>query len=173
MSPPECLTSGGDGTTYHYDSGAVVTVYTTVYIVVMSLLALGCVGRVVAYARAHVLRQRVLAAARRGEAVSPPENCLLLWCCGPQAIYYWEGCSANFAIALLLLPYYALCCWSKTRVPLENGAPVVALPPPAPPVVLASVCTPPGGDAKAVTVATPPVVLAQAVPQSTKGEEAV
>lgn len=150
------------------------------YFVVWSFIALSCVGRVVAYARAHVLRQRVIAAARRGEVVSPPDNCLLLWCCGPQAIYYWEGCSVNFAIALLLLPYYALCCWSKTPAPLENGAPVVALPPPAPPVVLVGACTPSGVDAKAFAMATAspapaevPVVLAQAVPQSTKGEDAV
>mmetsp|Transcript_112394 Transcript_112394/g.324689 ORF Transcript_112394/g.324689 Transcript_112394/m.324689 type:complete len:178 (+) Transcript_112394:96-629(+) len=121
---------------------------------VLLLFILGnLIGTCAAFAKARELRRNALAAARRGEAVQPPEDCCVLWCCGAAAIYYWEGASANCMITYFIWPYYALCCWEKSPVPLENGIPVAVSPPPPSVAVV-----------QAVPVHTqPPVLLGHAV----------
>jgi len=127
-------------------------------IVVFLFVLVNALGTCAAFARAHDLRRKTLAAARRGEAVQPPEGCCLLWCCGAAAVYYWEGVSPNCLITHFVFPYYALCCWEKSPLPMENGV-MVTVPPSAPvvqavpgqppallghPVQVAKVLGPPG-----------------------------
>eukprot|EP00429_Kryptoperidinium_foliaceum_P044538 CAMPEP_0176107856 /NCGR_PEP_ID=MMETSP0120_2-20121206/54134_1 /TAXON_ID=160619 /ORGANISM="Kryptoperidinium foliaceum, Strain CCMP 1326" /LENGTH=221 /DNA_ID=CAMNT_0017442001 /DNA_START=60 /DNA_END=724 /DNA_ORIENTATION=+ len=150
---------------YDTESDTSVSLYLIVVLVIGLVNALGTCA---AFVKAHDLRRKTLAAARRGETVQPPEGCCLLCCCGPAAVYYWEGVSPNCLITQFVFAYYALCCWEKSPLPMENGV-MVTVPPSAPvvqalavpgqppalvghPVQVANVLGPPGAGSKAAKV---------------------
>merc|ERR1711924_343722 len=65
-------------------------------------------------------RGKMLSDAKAGIPVAQP-TFLWKYCCGPCAIYYWEGVTGAYWITLLLVPCFACCCWQPTVQPLENG----------------------------------------------------
>jgi len=119
----------------------------------MCLLAIGT-SNAAAFTTAHLLRQRDLKAARRGEATVVNTNGCLLCCFGAPVVYYWEGLSMS-CVCAMLFPGFALCCWRRAPGLLENGSPVLVVAPSVPVVTARAV---PPDPPQAVAV---PVLLGQ------------
>eukprot|EP00929_Paragymnodinium_shiwhaense_P019303 TRINITY_DN13221_c0_g1_i1.p1 TRINITY_DN13221_c0_g1~~TRINITY_DN13221_c0_g1_i1.p1 ORF type:complete len:272 (-),score=52.21 TRINITY_DN13221_c0_g1_i1:529-1344(-) len=77
---------------------------------------------------AYTLRKILLRDAKEGRTVEPPPH-ICRYCCGPFAVFYWEGCSSHTAVAVLLQFFSGICCypvfcWSPGAKPLKGGLPV-------------------------------------------------
>eukprot|EP00929_Paragymnodinium_shiwhaense_P046072 TRINITY_DN23484_c0_g1_i2.p1 TRINITY_DN23484_c0_g1~~TRINITY_DN23484_c0_g1_i2.p1 ORF type:complete len:224 (+),score=22.57 TRINITY_DN23484_c0_g1_i2:82-753(+) len=84
----------------------------------------------IVFALSHMWREQMLPAAKAGQPCQQPRPCYR-YCCGPCAIYYWEGFSTNFIIAAALQFFtgfscFAICCWQVPIAPLIDGQPIGA-----------------------------------------------
>eukprot|EP00929_Paragymnodinium_shiwhaense_P075829 TRINITY_DN3882_c0_g1_i1.p1 TRINITY_DN3882_c0_g1~~TRINITY_DN3882_c0_g1_i1.p1 ORF type:complete len:308 (-),score=47.81 TRINITY_DN3882_c0_g1_i1:253-1176(-) len=101
--------------------GAAAAAFGIIYFFVCCGLPLGVgVTQCACLCYAHTQRTEALQLASQGKRAEPP-SAFWRYCCGHAAVYYWEGCSVNLYIVCCLWPYFAICCWSPSQNPMENG----------------------------------------------------
>eukprot|EP00929_Paragymnodinium_shiwhaense_P046071 TRINITY_DN23484_c0_g1_i1.p1 TRINITY_DN23484_c0_g1~~TRINITY_DN23484_c0_g1_i1.p1 ORF type:complete len:224 (+),score=19.47 TRINITY_DN23484_c0_g1_i1:90-761(+) len=111
-------------------SGLVVIIYVMQLLFFVILPMGGVCAAGIVFALSHMWREQMLPAAKAGQPCQQPRPCYR-YCCGPCAIYYWEGFSTNFIIAAALQFFtgfscFAICCWQVPIAPLIDGQPIGA-----------------------------------------------